>query len=574
MDTIFSLEHESYKLHINGDLGGHNFVPKTRRIELSSCKNSTAAFQLLLQSDSITAVNTGSKPWFSELEDVSNIRISHRGELSVKFNHIGIIRDDKGEYYGDILLNQQVVQVKSDIPHSIFVEIEVPADIQEGNYNGVIELYASKLFDDEELIGEARYSLKVYDVLLPDLKKGNFYLDLWQHNSNIARKAEVELWSDRHFEIIEQYIKTLSEIGQRTITAVVTEIPWCGQRCFIEKGTPANMFEYSMVGVKKENSGYTYDYSVLDRYISLCMSYGIDSEIEVFGLINNWLSVSDGYCNYTNYGEVLRIRYMSEDGTYKYMRKAKDIEDYIKALHNHFIEKGWIDIVRVTADEPWELEVFKQNFERIRRLAPRFKYKAAIGKYDFFDNFRTKISDFAPSVCCFLNELQDFSTAVQEYQDNKFLWYICCSPDAPNTYIRSGLLEARYVTVLTHYFGLSGLLRWSYNIWPEKPREDIRFSMFPAGDTNFVYPAGDMSPLLTLRYKALRRGIEDFELLHMLKQKGESETLNRIYSIVITNRDFEGFFDNTVNIIPFDKISSAKAIDWDRLREGIYKALS
>ncbi len=574
MDTIFSLEHESYKLHINGDFSGHNFVPKTRRIELSSCKNSTAAFQLVLQSDSITAVNTGKKPWFSELEDVSNIRISHRGELSVKFNHIGIIRDDKGEYYGDILLNQQVVQVKSDMPHSVYVEIEVPADIQDGTYNGIIELYASKLFDDEELIGEARYSLNVYDVVLPDLKNGNFYLDLWQHNSNIARKAEVELWSDRHFEIIEQYIKTLSEIGQRTITAVVTEIPWCGQRCFIEKGTPANMFEYSMVGVKKEKSGYIYDYSVLDRYISLCMSYGIDSEIEVFGLINNWLSVSDGYYNYTNYGEVLRIRYLSEDGTYKYMRKAKDIEEYIKALHSHFIENGWIDIVRVTADEPWELEVFKQNFERIRRLAPRFKYKAAIGKYNFFDSFRTQISDFAPSVCCFLNELQDFSTAVQKYHDNKFLWYICCSPDAPNTYIRSGLLEARYVTVLTHYFGLSGLLRWSYNIWPEKPREDIRFSMFPAGDTNFVYPAGDMSPLLTLRYKALRRGIEDFELLQMLKRKGESETLNRIYSVVITNRDFEGFFDNTVNIIPFEKISSAKATDWDKLREGIYKALS
>lgn len=574
MDTILSLEHESFKLHLNGDFTSHNFIPKTRRLELAACRNSSAAFQIVLQSDNTTAINLGNKAWFSEFEEVSNIRLEHIGDLPLKFNHIGIIKDDNGEYFADILLNQQVVQVKADVPHSIYAEIPVLSHTAAGEYSGVIKLYTSKLFEDEELLCEARYTLTVYDVVLPEASKGSFYLDLWQHNSNIARKAEVELWSDRHFEIIEQYIKTLSELGQKTITAVVTEIPWCGQRCFIDKETPSNMFEYSMVDVIKTKDGYTYDYSVLDRYISLCFNYGISSEIEVFGLLNNWQSVSDGYYNYTNYGEVLRIRYLDINGTYKYMRKAKDIEDFIKALYSHFIDKGWIDIVRITADEPWELEVFKQNFERLRKLAPKFKYKAAIGKYNFYDNFKSQISDFAPSICCFLNEKQDFCSAIESPNDNKFLWYICCSPDAPNTYIRSGLLEARYVAVLTHYFGLSGLLRWSYNIWPEKPREDIRYSMYPAGDTNFVYPAGDMSPLLSLRYKALRRGIEDFELLAMLKRRGATATVNAVYNGVITNRDFEGFFDNTVNLIPFDKISSAKASDWDTLREMVYKALS
>ncbi|MBR2489184.1 MAG: DUF4091 domain-containing protein [Clostridia bacterium] len=574
MDTIFSLENESFKLRLNGDLSAHNFVPKTRKIELSACRNSTAAFQVIFQSDSPTAVNLGTQGWFSEIGDMNNIRLEHSGVLSASMNHIDIIKDDKGVYYADALLGQKVVQVKADIPHAVYVELSVPSDLPAAKYSGSIKIYTSQLFDDEELLGEAKYSLKVYEPVLPDLKDGSFYLDLWQHNSNIARKAEVELWSDRHFEIIEQYVKTLSDIGQRSITAVVSEIPWCGQRCFLDKETPANMFEYSMVTVEKQNSDFVYDFSVLDRYIELCLSYGIDKEIEVFGLLNNWQSVSDGYYNYTNYSDILRIRYRDTDGAYKYMRRVKDIEDYIKAIHSHFIEKGWIDIARVAADEPWELEIFKVNFERIRKLAPKFQYKVAMGKYEFYDNFKTTISDFAPSLCGFLNQKEKFEVAVKENKDVRFLWYICCDPDAPNTYIKSGLLEIRYVAVLTHFFGLQGLLRWSYNIWPEKPREEIRYSMYPAGDTNFVYPSGDMSPLLTLRYKALKRAIEDFELLEMLKSKGKDKAVNEAYDSVITNRDFKTFYESQENKITYDKLSSLQYSGWEKMREGLYKALN
>ena len=573
MDTIFSIENESFKLRLSEDLSSHNFVPKTRKIELTACRNSTAAFQVIFQSDTPTAINLGTQGWFSEIVEMTNIRLKHEGTLDAAMNHLDIIRDDKGIYYTDALLRQQVVQVKPDIPHAVYVELDIPSDIASGRYTGCIKVYSSQLFEDEELLGEVKYTLNVYAPILPDPKDGSFYLDLWQHNSNIARKAEVELWSDRHFEIIEQYIKTLADLGQRSITAVVSEIPWCGQRCFLEKETPANLFEYSMVRVNKTDNGFDYDYSVLDRYVRLCMSYGICSEIEVFGLLNNWQSVSDGYYNYTNYSDIIRIRYQDSDGTYKYMRKVKDIEDYIKAIHAHFIDTGWIDIVRVAGDEPWELETYKINFERIRKLAPRFKYKVAMGKYEFYDNFKSEVADFAPSLCGFLNQKKSFESAVRGNTDNRFLWYICCDPDNPNTYIKSGLLEIRYVSVLTHYFGIKGLLRWSYTEWPEKPREEIRYSMYPAGDTNFVYPAGDMSPLLTLRYKALKRAIEDFELLEMLKAKGCDEAIRKAYDTVITNRDFESFYESPENKLTFDKISSAQYSDWEKMRESLYTAL-
>ena len=574
METVFAIEDESFKLCISDDFSKHNFVPIKRKAELIACKNSTAAFQVVVLSDTATAVNTGVHPWFSELEDVSNIRLVHIGELDATLSHIDIHHDDTPFYYADALLRQPVVQIKENIPHSIYVEIPISENLEAKKYSGKIRIYSSKLFDEEEILGELNYTVEVKDIRLPDVKERDFYLDLWQHNSNIARKAEVSLWSDEHFEIIEKYVKTLADIGQKAITVIATEIPWCGQRCFQIKDTPSNLFEYSMISVKKNlNRTYSYDYSAMDRYIELCMKYGIDEEIEVFGLLGIWQSVTDGYYNFTDYCDVLRIRYEKPDGTYSYMQKAKDIENYIVALQKHFIEKGWIKKVRVTADEPSEKEVFEISFNRLQKLAPEFKYKSAIGKYEFYDSFKETISNFAPSVLSFMNEYDDFSKAVKSDFERHFVWYVCCSPQAPNTYLHSNLLETRYIAVLTHYCGLKGLLRWNYTVWPENPRKDIRYSMFAAGDTNFVYPAGDMSPLLTLRYKMLNRAIEDFELLQMVKKSGDEKTVNNIYDKIILNRDFNNFFNGNVNLIPFKKMTTTKVSDWQDMRNTLYESL-
>lgn len=574
METLYAIEHESFKLYTNGDFSKHNFVPKNKKINITACKNSTAAFQVVLLSDSITAINLGTDPYFSQTKGVTNIRLLHNGELSAQLFHEDMHNDDDNSYYADALLRQPIVQVKEKLPHSIYVEIPISKDTVAKKYNGKIELYTSELFENEVFLGELCYTVEVFDVCLPDAKDREFKLDLWQHNSNIARKAEVALWSDRHFEIIEQYVKTLADLGQRAVTVIATEIPWCGQRCFQNLDTPANLFEYSMIRVEKNDNGeYSYDYSAMDRYIELCFKHGIDKEIEVFGILGIWQAVNDGYYNFTEHSEGIRIRYKDVDNTFKYMQKSKDIEDYIVSLAEHFKEKKWIDRVRISVDEPWEEEIFKVSFYKIRELVPEFKYKSAIGSYEFLDTYKNEIAVFVPSVLSFLKDTSHFLRLMEENEEIDFLWYICCSPSEPNAYLHSNLLEARYLAVLTHFFGFNGLLRWSYNAWPEKPREDIRYSSFATGDTNFVYPAGDMSPLLTIRYKMLNRAIEDFELLRMAKRLGKLDAVNEAYERIITNRNFSDFYVEYDNKIPFGEMTTTDVSVWDEMRKKLYEAL-
>lgn len=571
---MIATANEAFKLKISEDEKFNNFSPQSRRVAIETCKNSSAAFQIVLFCDCRTAMNVGNDAWFSEYEEVYNVRFAHEGTLEAQMNHLGMMRDDNPFYYADILLSQKTVQVKPNVPHSIYVEIPIPADLPSGVYKGKIKVYTSKMFETEESAGEVSYTITVNDICLPASTQDDFYLDLWQHNSNIARKAEVELWSDRHFEIIEKYVKTLADLGQCAVTVTVSEIPWCGQRCFLNEDMRANLFEYSMIKVfENEDGTFTYDYSVLERYVEMCFSYGIDKEIEVFGLLNIWQSVNEGYYNFTNYYDALRIRYKKANGLYGYMKKVKDIEDYIKSLYRFFISKGWIDKVRVTADEPWDMESFELSHNRLSKLCPKFKYKVALGHYGFYQTFKEQISDYAPSLLCFCRENTDFVNALAEDKKSKFVWYTCCSPEMPNNYLRSNLLETRYIAVLTDYFGLKGFLRWNYTVWPEKPRDDIRFPMFAAGDTNFVYPAGDMSPLLTLRYKALKRGIEDFILLKRLRENGDLKTVEAIHNLIIQSRDFNNFFEKTENLIGFDKMSTLKFGDWEHMRNLMYHSI-
>ncbi len=574
MSVKISVQKESFKLIVSDDGSyTHNGAFESRFISLSACRNSYAAFQLLLQSPHRLCVGLTEDPWFSEYEDAQVISVRHRGELKPVLNHIALHLGDDEREYADRLMNDPVFTVAADKPHSVFVRFEIPEDIAPGIYDGCFDFVQSHLFSDETVIATVSYSLEIFACTLPKLADRSFALDLWQHNCNIARKAAVPNWSDRHFALIDQYLETLAQIGQRTVTVIASEVPWSGQRCFLEP-VKANMFEYSMIRVFETAAGYRYDYSVLDRYIELCFRHGIDRIIEVFGLIGNWVSDEHGYGNFTEMPEAIRVRYKTVAGTYRYMSKASELQDYIIGLHKHFEEMGWLDKVVVVADEPANHEALRGSIEAVRAIAPGFRYKAAFFKKNFYDEFKDVISDFCIVSPGIAYDFDDWKRIFKEDKAHTFTYYVCCWPRYPNTLLDSSLLEARYIPAFAHYFGLSGFLRWNYTVWPENPREMIRYPKWPAGDTNFVYPGADGTPELSLRYMALRRGVEDFELLELLKQQGREDVVGEFYRSVITTPDITKIYEDGNCLVDFRGISSATQEDYDSFRRRACEALN
>ena len=58
------------------------------------------------------------------------------------------------------------------------------------HHRGRILLLGHRLFAAERLLGEISFTLRISPVTLPDARDYRFYLSLWQHSANIARKYD------------------------------------------------------------------------------------------------------------------------------------------------------------------------------------------------------------------------------------------------------------------------------------------------------------------------------------------------------------------------------------------------
>ena len=577
---------ESYKYK-----QGETIDFNSTNISLLTGKRDWAGFQILLQADQWYTLSTGENTVFSPRMFESmhghkthpcivRVKVSVNGlpEAEVKLWHIGLIEDDDGILKADVLLHDEAVFVEYGRIQSVWSEISVPEHAAPGVYRGVVQVFTHTMFEDEQIADEVDFTLTVKNVVLPRPTEYTFYLDLWQHLSNIARKHEVQLWSEEHFKVLETYIQSLGELGQKAVTLVASEIPWSGQGCFRVSDYLSNLFEYSMIRVSKKSTGeFEYDFSVVERYINLCFQYGINQEIEVFGLVNIWIDEECGYGTIAqDYPDAIRIRYFDEqDGCWKFIRVSSEIKQYIKALENFFIEKNLIDRVRIVADEPSDIVLYKERISLLREIAPSFRYKTAINHAEFIGEFHDVIDDFVPILPCVVEGWEKLNV-LRDRINGRLLWYVCCFPDMPNTFIRSPLLESRFIGLFTAYMGFDGFLRWNYTVWPENPRQRIAYwhPMWKAGDMNFVYPAQDGRPLLTLRYKNLKRGIEDFELIQRLKEshKNSEAVLDSIWSKLLKTTDISDFDPSKEK--KADELYSLNYEDYQWVRETLLDELA
>lgn len=442
----------------------------------------------------------------------------------------------------DAILASPVLEPDGSRACSVWVEMQIPEDTVPGEYPCMISLYGGELFLPETKLASLPVTVTVYDCVMPSPAEHRFHLDLWQHLSNIARKHEVSLWSEAHFTVLENYVRSLGELGQKAVTLVVSEVPWAGQDCREEYRMAANLFEYSIVPVTKTADGFVYDYRPMQRYIDLCAKYGIDREISLFGLANIWGGGDFGALA-PDYPDQIKIRYLDEaDGCYRYMTTAAEIDDYIRSLAQYFIATGQIGKVRLAADEPVDIAAYRKTLEHLHLAAPAFRCKAAINHASFISEFQNEVDDYVPAI----GTMADEYDIMREYQNTlkgkRFLWYVCCGPAYPNTFLGSRLTESYFIGILTSYLKLDGFLRWAYTVWNDDPRTDIRYGGWAACDTNFVYPAANGAPLLSLRYKALKRGIQFYELLERLRASGDTEGLTEAFDMVVREKDVREYY--------------------------------
>ncbi len=495
---------------------------------LHSARNAVCGFQILLASSQDCVLVCDRANWLHAL----GFRQRFRSEVSftglpagsVEVFPVGYLPGDDGRLWPEYLERSGTIEVPAGRPQPVYVRLRVPPDLEPGSYPGTVRIWEQFGFEDEQPAWQATLTLQVSPARLPDLVDGSFHLNLWQHLTALARHHHVALWSDTHFAVIERYFASLAGLGQKALTVIAGEIPWSGQKCFRDPGYPSYLFEHAIVEVlRKADGSLACDFSNLDRLLELAARHRLDREIDLFGLINIWQDEESGFGKpAADCPDAVRVRCLDEtSGSIGYMRRADEIQVYIRLLHDHLQDKGLLERVRVFADEPSDLELYNQRLAFVRQAAPGFKYSAAINHYEFIEEAPTELLDAVPVLPLACRDPQQTRLLAERLHSRGGLltWYICCWPPIPNTFMHSPLVEGRLLGWLNHALGLDGFLRWAFCLWPAEPwkRPSWRAPEWFAGDMYFVLPGPDGGPVETLRYEALRCAVQDYELLRLVE---------------------------------------------------------
>ena len=379
-----------------------------------------------------------------------------------------------------------------------------------------LTLYRATDFQDDEIVGRAEVVLDLAAVTLPEAHDFKHYLDLWQHPTGLARGLGVPLWSEEHWAAIELYGRELARLGQKSITIIASDSPWAGQRCRANPEYPSTLHEYNMVHIARRPDGtLRFDFSRLDRYVETYQRIGIDREIEVIGLLAAW---DDEFGRpLVDHPDNIRLACIEDaTGRITWLRTQAELRAYMQAWRAHLVERGWWEMTRFTADEPSNVELFRQRVRVPARDHARRPAKIALRPRRVHGRIRPCRHRLDAPTCMASRRTPRLACAcrtIVQARGDCFLWYVSCGPARPNNFITSPSIEGRLQGWFTRLARTStafcaGPLPAGRAIPGGRP--GFRFPSWPSGDMFFVYPGRDGRPVRTLRSETLLAGHPGF----------------------------------------------------------------
>ena len=387
---------------------------------------------------------------------------------------------------------------------SFWIDIDITDKIEGGMY----PVRVCVLRDDNTVEVEVTAKVEVIPVKLPKL---SLYHTEWFHCDCLADYYKVQPFSERHWEILKNFIEVYVKRGGNTILTPLFTPP-------LDTEVGGERTTVQLVDIYENDGKYRFDFENLERWINLCTEAGIEYfEIAHF---------------FTQWGAGFAPKIMvTKDG--KYMRKfgwdtvavgeyTLFLEQFIPAMKSFLSEKNLLGHTFFhISDEPREehIEEYKKARLSVLPYLKDCKVIDALSDYKFYEQGLVDIP------VCSINHIEPFI-------ENKVphLWsYYCTSQGVAvsNRFFSMPLARTRIYGVLVYKFGIEGILHWGFNFYNNQfskrainPYEitDCEGS-FPSGDAFLVYPGEDGRPEESIRLMAMNEALQDYRAFTLLEAK-------------------------------------------------------
>lgn len=440
----------------------------------------------------------------------------------------GYLRTEPG-LFPDILEPLQMeglVRAVAGSLRAVWIDIDMNAFDWSG-ITGPSDLPVSfSIFSDEPEI-VMPLTLKLIPAELPDT---GFRVTQWFHSDCLASYYNVDVFSERHWEIIENFMRTFVRCGNNTILTPVFTPP-------LDTHIGGERPTVQLVKVKKGGNGrYYFDFALLDRWIDTADRCGV-KYFEISHLFTQWgakhapkimAETPEGY---------RRIFGWETDATGK--DYPRFLRAFIQALLSHLKARG--DDRRCLfhiSDEPnrEQLDQYLASKATVADLLDGYTVIDALSNVDFY--LSGAVQTPVPSN----NHIEPFIKAFAD-EGREGLWtYYCCgqSIGVSNRLMAMTGARTRFIGTQFWKYKIAGFLQWGFNFYYNCGSYDLinpyinstGSGWVPSGDTYSVYPASDGRALESVRINHFREGLDDMRALSLLESLiGREKTLEAVESV-------------------------------------------
>lgn len=386
-------------------------------------------------------------------------------------------------------------------------------NLPEGEHFIRVSLYGKEIGEKE---GEARLPLRVLPIRL--LPQRALYTN-WFHCDCLADLYGVPMFSDRHFEIIRSFVRQAVSSGMNMILTPAFTPP-------LDTMVGRERATAQLVKVFAEKDGYRFDFTLLRRFIRLCLEEGI-TYFEHSHLFTQWgAKHSPKIMAWRNGREERIFGWGSDAASTEYTAFLKA---YLSALMPVLEEMGvrektWFHI----SDEPQKehLDSYRAAWQVLRSVDRELTTFDAMSEYTFYEQGLVDV----PVVVIYEEGIREYIRHGAPH------WaYITGGNDRKgftNRLLTTSGARLRELGVQMYCSGSSGFLQWGFNYYYDRLSHGLFDPLITPNGYNgipgccyVVYPGPDGEAIPSQRMALMYEALQDHRALDTLGEKIGHENL-------------------------------------------------
>jgi hypothetical protein len=387
------------------------------------------------------------------------------------------------------------------VTHSAFAAVRLSIPAEEiplpGTYN--IEIIVRGTGWEER----GTFIARIHPVRVPSLAEGTFFYTNWFSLPQMEEKEHVLRWTPEWYSMLDRYAALMAH-GR--------------QNCII---VPEELLSVA-------HGRITLDEERLSSFVEVFRKHGFryfeSPHLMYRGDEDNWADPE--------------LKVVLTKRPYSTPEAKRDVDTIISLVKSftsrHGLKDRWLQHI---SDEPTAVQAacYRDVVRQVRSMYPDIRIMEAVSDRD---TLAGSVDIWCPTI----DEFQKNESFFRARRDSgeQVLVYTCLIPGGPwlNRLLDQERLREVYFGWGAAAYNTSGFLHWGLNQYmvPDPFKQSVVHHPSPVATANNFLPAGDShviypGPLSSTRFEAHRVGIEDFELLQLLKKKDKAKAEELIHRI-------------------------------------------